>query len=203
MSRGVCLVAVCAAAVLSFPSAPRASAQTLETREVLATGDVVPEFGRLGQGGFRILGLADDGRLLVGGLTSNGRQGLFWANNHQVEPLWMLDWGLERVAPYQEGFNLAYARRFKEALRMPVICVGGFVHRAAMEQAITSGGCDMVSVARALIANPHLYRHMRDGVDGPQCDFCNACYARATAVPVDCYNPTIRAQKEQMLQREQ
>jgi len=71
-----------------------------------------------------------------------------------------------------------------------------------MERAIVSGECDMVSVARALIADPYLYRHMQQGVVGPQCDFCNECYARATAMPVDCYNETIRAQKDRMLQAE-
>lgn len=60
-----------------------------------------------------------------------------------------LDWGLRRVAGYREGFNLPYARLFKQALRIPVICVGGFLHREAMEAAIADGGCDMVSVARA------------------------------------------------------
>lgn len=114
----------------------------------------------------------------------------------------LLDWGLGLVAPYSEGFNLRYAKLFKQALKIPVICVGGFVHREAMERAIAGGECDMVSVARALIADPYLYRHMQQGVVGPQCDFCNECYARATALPVDCYNETIRAQKDRMLQAE-
>jgi len=114
----------------------------------------------------------------------------------------LLDWGLSRVAAYSEGFNLRYAKLFKQALKIPVICVGGFVHREAMERAIAGGECDMVSVARALIANPYLYRHLQQGVVGPQCDFCNECYARATAMPVECYNPTIRAQKDRMLQTE-
>jgi 2,4-dienoyl-CoA reductase-like NADH-dependent reductase (Old Yellow Enzyme family) len=114
----------------------------------------------------------------------------------------LLDFGLGRVAAYSEGFNLRYAKLFKQALKIPVICVGGFVHREAMESAIAGGECDMVSVARALIADPYLYRHMQQGVVGPQCDFCNECYARATAMPVDCYNETVRAQKDRMLQAE-
>jgi 2,4-dienoyl-CoA reductase-like NADH-dependent reductase (Old Yellow Enzyme family) len=114
----------------------------------------------------------------------------------------LLDRGLGLVAAYSEGFNLPYAKLFKQALKIPVICVGGFVHREAMERAITSGECDMISVARALIADPYLYRHMQQSVTGPQCDFCNECYARATAMPVDCYNPAIRAQKDRMLQTE-
>jgi 2,4-dienoyl-CoA reductase-like NADH-dependent reductase (Old Yellow Enzyme family) len=113
-----------------------------------------------------------------------------------------LDWGLNRIAGYSEGFNLRYSKLFKQALSIPVICVGGFIHREAMEQAIASGECDMVSVARALIADPFLYRHMQEGREGPQCDFCNACYARGAMWPVDCYNEEIRAQRDQMLHDE-
>ncbi len=110
-----------------------------------------------------------------------------------------LDWGLGRIAGYREGFNLPYARRFKEALRIPVICAGGFIHREAMEEALTTGACDMVSVARALIADPFLYRHLKEGVEGPRCDFCNACFARGATWPVDCYNEAVRAEKDRML----
>jgi 2,4-dienoyl-CoA reductase-like NADH-dependent reductase (Old Yellow Enzyme family) len=114
----------------------------------------------------------------------------------------LFDWGLGRLAGYSEGFNLRYSRLFKQALSIPVICVGGFVHREAMERAIADGECDMVSVARALIADPFLYRHMQEGVEGPQCDFCNACYARAAIWPVDCYNEEVRAQRDRMLRSE-
>jgi 2,4-dienoyl-CoA reductase-like NADH-dependent reductase (Old Yellow Enzyme family) len=111
-----------------------------------------------------------------------------------------LDWGLGRIAGYTEGFNLRYAKLMKKALRVPVICVGGFVHREAMERAIAEGECDMVAVARALIADPFLYRHMQEGVRGPTCDFCNACYSHAAVWPVDCYNDQVRAQKDRMLE---
>ncbi len=114
----------------------------------------------------------------------------------------LLDRVLEQIAPYREGFNLPYASQFKKALSVPVICVGGFLHREAMEQAIAGGACDMVSVARALIADPLLYRHLREGVQGPQCDFCNACYARGASMPVDCYNQTVRQERDRMLERE-
>jgi len=114
----------------------------------------------------------------------------------------LLDWGLRRVSGYSEGFNLRYSKLFKQALSVPVICVGGFIHREAMERAIARGECDMVSAARALIADPFLYRHMQQGVQGPQCDFCNACYARAAVWPVACYNEQVRAQRDHMLRTE-
>jgi len=53
-----------------------------------------------------------------------------------------------------------------------------------------------------LRADPFLYRHMREGVQEPQCDFCNACYSRAAVWPVDCYNEEVRAQRDRMLRAE-
>lgn len=114
----------------------------------------------------------------------------------------VLDWGLRRIAGYREGFNLPYAKLCKQALRIPVICVGGFSRREAMEDAIERGDCDMVSVARALIADPFLYRHMKEGRQGPRCDFCNACFAHGAVAPVDCYNEEVRTQRDQMLRTE-
>lgn len=96
----------------------------------------------------------------------------------------------------REGFNLEYARQFKAALEIPVICVGGFHTREAMEEAVASGSCDAVSLARGLIANPLLFKHLREGTTGPDCDFCNECIARAGGMPADCYNPRICAERD-------
>lgn len=106
-----------------------------------------------------------------------------------------------RAWPYEEGFNLKYAREFRRELTIPVICVGGFATREGMEVAIGSGQVDAVSSARAMIADPYLVRHIRDGVPGPRCNFCNACIARAGAQPVDCYEPAIAREKAAMLAR--
>jgi 2,4-dienoyl-CoA reductase-like NADH-dependent reductase (Old Yellow Enzyme family) len=114
----------------------------------------------------------------------------------------LLDSYYALVSGYREGFNLPYARKFKQALEIPVICVGGFVHREAMERALQDGDCDMISCARPLLADPYLYRHLREGVRRPECTFCNACYARANALPVDCYDPEVRTHKQRMLAAE-
>ena len=115
----------------------------------------------------------------------------------------VMDWAFRSIiSRYSEGFTLKYAREFKKALSIPVSSTGGFVHREAMERAIADGECDMVSVARALIADPYLYKHMKEGVKGPECNFCNKCLARATMFPVDCYDEKIREEKYRMLRRE-
>lgn len=105
--------------------------------------------------------------------------------------------GSNLLWPYREGFNLDYARRFKAALSIPVICVGGFVTRDGMAAAIASGGCDAVACGRAFVADPLLYRHLRqDGAAHPRCVFCNACSGGSGSEPLDCYHPQVRAQRE-------
>jgi hypothetical protein len=99
----------------------------------------------------------------------------------------------------REGFNLIYTPDFKARLRIPVISVGGFRTRAAMEAAIARGLCDAVSAGRPFLADPFFYRHVRDGTPGPRCVDCNACVGHLGAQPADCYHPRVRAEKDAML----
>lgn len=99
----------------------------------------------------------------------------------------------------RQGFNSQYAQVFKTKLSIPVICVGGFRTREAMEAAIREGRCDIISAGRAFIADPLLYRHLRDNEPGPRCVDCNACIGHLGAQPADCYHPVVRAQKYAML----
>ncbi|WP_329030550.1 NADH:flavin oxidoreductase [Streptomyces sp. NBC_01423] len=109
----------------------------------------------------------------------------------------LLEFGLERAFPHSEGYNLPQARAFKDALDIPVITVGGFVSPAAMTEAINSGRTDAVSSARALIANPYLYRDLREPADGvPACTFCNRCIGVAGGLPIGCYDDTVTATLE-------
>jgi 2,4-dienoyl-CoA reductase-like NADH-dependent reductase (Old Yellow Enzyme family) len=117
---------------------------------------------------------------------------LFW-------PFFALVFNL--IWPPREGFNSGYARAFKAKLSIPVICVGGFLTREAMEAALRDGRCDIVSAGRAFIADPFLYRHLRDGEPGPRCVDCNACIGHLGAQPADCYHPVVRAEKDAMLAR--
>jgi 2,4-dienoyl-CoA reductase-like NADH-dependent reductase (Old Yellow Enzyme family) len=99
----------------------------------------------------------------------------------------------------REGFNLRYASQFKTALSIPVICVGGFLTLEAMEAALAAGLCDAIACGRAFIADPFLYRHLKEGVSGPRCVFCNACVGHIGSRELDCFHPRVREQKDAML----
>ncbi|MDQ6783203.1 MAG: NADH:flavin oxidoreductase [Actinomycetota bacterium] len=92
---------------------------------------------------------------------------------------------------YQEAVNLPDARRFRQEVGLPIIANGGFQHRSVAEEALVSGGCDLVSMARPLLANPDLPELFRAGKEGPErpCTFCNRCPVRTTLFPLGCYEP--------------
>lgn len=103
-----------------------------------------------------------------------------------VAPL--VERAMNRLWPPEEGFNLPEAEQFTSALEIPVICCGGFQAKAGMEAAIDAGRCDAVSVARAMIAEPELWAHLKaPDPEAATCGFCNGCIARAGGSPVACY----------------
>ncbi len=115
----------------------------------------------------------------------------------------LMDGPLARYAnrkwPTQEGFNLEAARAFKAAVSVPIICVGGFNTPEGMRYAVASGGTDAVSIARAMVADPLMAKHLREGSSGPRCDYCNLCVARGGRDGLNCVNPALQVQRREML----
>ena len=98
-----------------------------------------------------------------------------------------------------EGGNADFAAAFKYAVTIPVISNGGFQRREVIEDAL-AGKCDIVSMARPLLANPDLLQTLRRGRSLPDrpCTFCNRCCTTTTLVPVSCYEPQRFASREEM-----
>jgi 2,4-dienoyl-CoA reductase-like NADH-dependent reductase (Old Yellow Enzyme family) len=76
-----------------------------------------------------------------------------------------------------EGSKLPDTLTLKQAVGLPVIVNGGFQERGLIDRALEEG-CDLVSVARPVIANPNLYQILesQERPDNP-CTFCNLSYA--------------------------
>jgi 2,4-dienoyl-CoA reductase (NADPH2) len=89
-----------------------------------------------------------------------------------------------------QGINLEYAAAIKRALRIPVICTGGFQDGRFVREAIASGKTDAVSIARPLIANNDLVQYWERGQEVPEklrCTYCNKCCFNDIAWPLGCY----------------
>ena len=63
--------------------------------------------------------------------------------------------------------NLPNAHRIKQAVSIPVLCTGGFQTAAIIEQALADGLCDVVTMARPLIANNDLVQMFARGEGRP------------------------------------
>ncbi|HUO49894.1 MAG TPA: NADH:flavin oxidoreductase [Acidimicrobiales bacterium] len=77
--------------------------------------------------------------------------------------------------PFEEAFFLPFARQFREALKMPLILLGGINRLDTIEGALAEG-FEFVAMARALLREPDLPLKMRDqGRAAGLCVHCNKC----------------------------
>ncbi len=102
-----------------------------------------------------------------------------------------------------EGISLEDSRKIKAAVKIPVICTGGFQTASVIRQAIESGACDAVSIARPLIANNDLVKQFANGADrAPQpCTYCNKCLVNVLQNPLGCYEESRFSSREEMLRQ--
>jgi 2,4-dienoyl-CoA reductase (NADPH2) len=104
-----------------------------------------------------------------------------------VAPRWLLGIGWK----YDEVPDASFARRFRDAVKLPVIANGGFQRRSDIERALQDD-CDLVAIARPLLANPDLMEQFEKGLDTPEnaCTFCSQCCTRTAVLPLGCYDLT-------------
>lgn len=102
-----------------------------------------------------------------------------------------------------EGANLADARAIKQAVRIPVICTGGFQTASVVKEALDREDCDAVSIARSLIANNDLLEQWKQGADLPKnpCTYCNKCAVNALQNPLGCYEESRFGSHQEMVEQ--
>ena len=77
--------------------------------------------------------------------------------------------------PFEEAYFLPKARRFLDALDMPLILLGG-INRLGTVQSALDEGFAFVAMARALLRQPDLIDRWQDGTaDEGNCIHCNRC----------------------------
>lgn len=94
--------------------------------------------------------------------------------------------------PFEEAYFLPFARRFRAALRTPLVLLGGINRLDTVDNAVAEG-FPFVAMARALLREPDLVNQLRadSGYEG-RCVHCNRCmptiYTRTTC-PVSAEAP--------------
>jgi len=119
-----------------------------------------------------------------------------WPLNKFFEKQW-----LDARGDVIEGINLPDARAVKQAVRVPVLCTGGFQTASVIRQAISGGSCDAVTVARPLIANHDLVQLFAAGHDRPPkpCSYCNLCLFSVLENPLGCYDERRFTSRDEMI----
>ena len=118
-----------------------------------------------------------------------------------LRPIFRYLWFRLKGDMEDEAISLDECRAIKAAVSIPVINTGGYQRASVVREAIQSGGCDGVSIARALVANNDLPKHWAAGRDLPPkpCTCCNKCLLNAPKNPMGCYEESRFESREQMI----
>jgi 2,4-dienoyl-CoA reductase-like NADH-dependent reductase (Old Yellow Enzyme family) len=77
----------------------------------------------------------------------------------------------------QEAYHAEYARRIRQAVRIPVAVVGGLRSATVLEKLLHDGVADQFSLSRPLIRQPDLPKRWRlDPRQRATCISCNGCF---------------------------
>jgi 2,4-dienoyl-CoA reductase-like NADH-dependent reductase (Old Yellow Enzyme family) len=88
--------------------------------------------------------------------------------------------------PFRNLFLLEPARRIKEAVKIPVLYIGGVCGLEDMER-VMGEGFSFVQVGRAIVRDPDIVNKMREGkTGGADCDHCNRCVAEMAVKGIGC-----------------
>ena len=90
------------------------------------------------------------------------------------------------TVPYQEGYFLADAKKFRAAVKLPLIYVGGMVSRQKMEE-VLAAGFDGLQMARALVRDTDFVNKLHAGeIDRSPCGHSNYCIGRMYTLEMKC-----------------
>ena len=92
--------------------------------------------------------------------------------------------------PFKELFLLEHARRIKDAVKVPVIYIGGVCSLENMEK-VMKEGFEFVQIGRMTVRDLDIIKKMQSGeLTVMDCDHCNRCVAEMAAKGISCPSAT-------------
>jgi 2,4-dienoyl-CoA reductase-like NADH-dependent reductase (Old Yellow Enzyme family) len=89
--------------------------------------------------------------------------------------------------PFHEAYFLEDALKFRQAVKLPLIYVGGLISGEKISEVLYLG-FEFVAMARALINEPDFVNRLkREGDARNQCDASNYCIARMFSIEMACH----------------
>ena len=77
----------------------------------------------------------------------------------------------------REAYFRGLARKLKNAVKCPVISVGGYRSPEIINEVLSSGDADFVALSRPFIREPGLVKRWKEGDQSPAtCISCNGCF---------------------------
>lgn len=106
---------------------------------------------------------------------------------------WWLKYGVKMIgkymipaAPFREVYFLEDALKFRAALKMPLIYVGGLVSGKKIEE-VLGDGFQLVQMGRALLNTPDFVNRLKEGEERCNCSHSNYCIARMYTLEMACH----------------
>ncbi len=88
----------------------------------------------------------------------------------------------------KEAYLRTYAEALREAVRIPLILVGGMRSPSVIEKVLAEGIADVVSLSRPFIREPQLVKRWMEGdTDRATCISCSQCGDNVFTQPLRCY----------------
>ena len=101
---------------------------------------------------------------------------------------------------FKAAANADLAAAIRRVVAVPVIANGGFQQKETIDQALTTGKCDMIAIARPLLANPNLLSELRTAnTPARPCSYCTLCCSHTAVFPLGCYDQRRFETKEEMM----
>ena len=116
------------------------------------------------------------------------------AHYMDLRKFWWLKAGLKvggrliiPTVPYSEGYFLEEAKRFRKAVSLPLIYVGGLISRAKMEE-VLEAGFQGLQMARALVHDTDFVNKLHSGeLECSGCKHSNYCIGRMYTLEMKCH----------------
>lgn len=88
--------------------------------------------------------------------------------------------------PFKEVYFLEDAKKFRKALHMPLIYVGGLISRQKMDE-VLADGFELLQMARVLINDTDFINKLKNGLERSECKHSNYCIARMYSIEMKCH----------------
>jgi len=91
-----------------------------------------------------------------------------------------------RKFEFKENFFLPLAKKIREAVKIPLVYIGGVISKQGIEQ-VMDENFDMIALGRTLIHDPDFILNIQNGtVEKSECNQCNICVAEMDRGGVRC-----------------